>query len=107
MVGIDGGGGVDFGGDARREPNNRIRLVFVLGVIAGKVLVDIVVNLENILQDTCGVHSRSSEVLTYYIFELHQHRQLDVEFLTHHPPTAETFPAQLYSRTRSNLADDL
>ena len=45
-MGIDGGGGVDFGGDAQREPNNRIGLVFVLGVIAGKILVDVVVNLE-------------------------------------------------------------
>jgi len=46
LVGIDGGGGVDFGGDARREPNDRIGLVFVLGVIAGKVLVDVTVNLD-------------------------------------------------------------
>ena len=41
LVGIDGGGGVDFGGDVWRGPNDGIGLVLVLGAIAGKGLVDV------------------------------------------------------------------
>lgn len=46
LVGMDGGGGVDFGGDAWRGPNDGIGLVLVFGAMAGKGLVDVVANFD-------------------------------------------------------------
>jgi hypothetical protein len=41
LVGMEGGGGVDFGGDAWQGPNDGIGLVLVFGATAGKGLVDV------------------------------------------------------------------
>jgi hypothetical protein len=40
LVGMDGGGGVDFGGEAWRGPKDGMGLVLVFGAMAGKELVD-------------------------------------------------------------------
>ena len=91
LIGIDGGGGVDFGGDAWRGPNDGMGLVLVLGARAG-LWVRICrcgSKLGYCLQDVCGVRSRASEILTYHGLELFQSRQLDVqlpiEVLAHLP----------------------
>jgi len=54
LVGIDGGGGVDFGGEAWRGPNEGIGLVLVFGAIAGKGLVDVAASFEIVCRTYVG-----------------------------------------------------
>ena len=46
LVGMEGGGGVDFSRDAWRRPKDEIGLVLVFGAMAGKGLVDVAANLD-------------------------------------------------------------
>jgi hypothetical protein len=86
LIGIDRGGGVDFGGEG-----DGMGLVLVLGARAG-LRVRICRHgskLGYCLQDVRGVRSRASEILTYHGLELFQSRRLDVqlpiEVLAHLP----------------------
>ena len=54
LVGMEGGGGVDFGGDAWRGPKDGIGLVLVFGAMAGKGLVDVAANLDIVCRTYVG-----------------------------------------------------
>ena len=56
LVGMKGGGGVDFDGDAWQGLKDGIGLVHVFGAMAGKGLVDIAANLDS-LQEVCWVRT--------------------------------------------------
>ena len=56
LVGTEGGGGVNSGGDAWRGPKDGIGLVLVFGAMAGKGLVDVAANLDS-LQEVCWVRT--------------------------------------------------
>ena len=70
LVGIDGGGGVDFGGDAWQGPNDGIGLILVLGVMVGKRLVDIAVSFEIVCRTYCKTGSYYNYLRLAYVLHL-------------------------------------
>ena len=50
FVCIWGGGGVDFGGEADRGPNDGMGLVLVLGAMAGNGFVDVAASFEMVVR---------------------------------------------------------
>jgi hypothetical protein len=62
-VGIDEGGGVDFGGDAWGGPNDGMGLVLVLGATAGKGFVEVVASSEIVWRTYVGYGPRPAKSL--------------------------------------------
>jgi hypothetical protein len=61
LVGIDGGGGVNFGSKACQGPEEGMGLILIFGAMAGKGFVDVAASLEIICRTYVGYSPRPAK----------------------------------------------